>query len=80
MLIRKRTIWWVIALVALTFAELKSLCQAAFCVWMTAYRPEYASGWRVILYRWLAAAAIIAGLWIWVAFKLWLGQGQRVAR
>lgn len=71
---RMRSIWLGTALVVLSFAELKSLYQAAFCVWMTAYRPEYASGWRVILYRWLAAAVIIAALWIWAAFKLWFGQ------
>jgi len=68
---RRQTVYSLIALFVLMLAGLICLYEVAFCVWMTAYRPEFASGWRVFLYRWLAGVIAIGCLWLIVAFGLW---------
>lgn len=65
-----------VALALLTLAELVSLYQVLFDVWMTAYPLADANEWRRRLYFRLATAIVIALFWSVPAVWLYR-QGRR---
>lgn len=75
---RRSTLWAWGSLGLLTVAELVSLYEAAFSLWMTAYPFADIRFWRVHLYFRLVQAALCSVLWIAVA--AWLFRRRAAAR